>query len=217
MPKSFRSLLLVGEDAPPADCGGADALVCDPSLAPRVQPGIGLFLTLPDEHESTLRSLIRLGPTGIVLTNCHSGADAQRLDVLLSVAEAEEGLTNGTTRILAFTDGLLPPPRSQAGFRGKSQRLHGLVWDWRALAQTLGAVRHQEADGRWTDAFAQARAATLIAAKAAGVCAYDVTPNPVGREFSSQCRAARDDGFDGRATVEPGQLAAINEAFEASA
>lgn len=214
MPKSFHSLLLVDKDAPP-DGGGADAVLCSASLAPRLPPGFGIFLTLPDEDERTLRSLVRLGPTGVVLTNCHAGADVQRLDVLLCVAEAEEGVTQGTTRILAFTDGLLPPPLSEAGFSRKSPRLHGLVWDWRALAQTLGAARHQQADGRWTDAFARARAATLIAAKAAGVCAYDVTPNPVGWDFLSQCQAARADGFDGRATVEHGQIAAINAAFKA--
>lgn len=192
-------------------------MLCSAPLAPRLPPGIDIFLALPDDNERTLRSLIRLGPTGVVLANCHAGADVQRLDVLLSVVEAEEGVTRGTTRILAFTDGLLPPPLSEAGFCRKSQRLHGLVWDWRALALTLAAARHQEADGRWTDAFAQARAATLMAAKTAGVCAYDVTPNPVGRDFPDECDAARADGFDGRATAEVGQVPTINAAFKASA
>lgn len=216
MPLPAHSLLLLGNDTSPEECGDADAVLCGASLSPGLRPGTGIYLTTPDDSEETLRSIVKRRPTGVALTNCHAGADVQRLDVLLSVAEADAGVEPGTTSILAITDGLLPPPLSPAGFVRKSRRLVGLVWDWQTLAQALGAARCQQADGRWTEAFAQARVATLVAAKAAGIAAYEVVPPRAGMDFEVECLAACADGFDGRATADAGQIATINAAFKAS-
>lgn len=217
MPRPLHSLLLLDDDASTVGSADADAILCSASFSTRLQPTDGIFLTIPDDSEATLRSLIGLQPTGVVLTNCHAGADVQRLDMLLSVAEAEENLVPGTTRILAYTDGLLPPPLSHNGFARKSQRLVGLIWDWRTLAQMLGAARYQQADGRWTEAFTLARAATLMAAKAAGIAAYEVVPSRAGIDFEVECRAACADGFDGRATTDTRQIETINATFKAPA
>ena len=96
---------------------------------------------------------------------------------------------------------------------GKSRRLSGVIWDWRTLAAALGATRTFNRAGEWTPAFAYGRAATLLAAKAAGVAAYDVAPPGDGEGFAEDCRDARADGFSGRVALEPTQLAAINAAF----
>ncbi|MBB3974951.1 citrate lyase beta subunit [Rhizobium azooxidifex] len=206
---SLHSLLEWTEDTAAEEIAAADALVC--RAPPLPAPGTCIVLVPADESEATLRAAVRLKPFALALMGCRSGADVQRLDVLLSVAEAIEGVAPGTTRILAWTDGILPAPFDDAGFDGKSARLSGLVWDWRALARLLGASRCRNDDGAWTHAFASARTATLMSAKVAGVPVYEVAEG--GSDFAADCRRARADGFDGRVAVAAGQLAIINQAF----
>lgn len=209
MTVTLNSLLEWTEDTATEEITAADALVC--RTWPPPVPGTRIVLVPADESEGTLRAAVRLRPFALALMDCRSGADVQRLDVLLSVAEAVEGVASGTTRILAWTDGLLPAPFDGAGFRGKSARLSGLVWDWRALARLLGASRCRNDNGAWAHAFASARTATLMSAKVAGVPAYEVAEG--GSDFAADCRRARADGFDGRVAVAAGQLAIINQAF----
>ncbi|PTM94976.1 hypothetical protein [Mycoplana dimorpha] len=196
--------------------GEPDALLCHASTPVLPDIDLPVFLEPANGSEAALRSLMQRAPAGVVLSDCRTGADVQRLDVLLSVAEAEEGIPLGQTRILATTDGLLPLPFSEAAFGRKSRRLAGLVWDWRLLATTLGATRLR-ADGRWTDAFALARATTLLTAKASGIAVYDVSPPLPESDFAADCIGARHDGFDGRMTDNPEQVAAINAAFRTRA
>ncbi len=214
MTGSLHSILAWTPDTVAEEIAAADALFC-PSLLPAPVPGNRTILLPPDESEEALRTVVRLRPTAVALLDCRSGADVQRLDVLLSVAEAEEGLDPGMTAILAWTDGLLPAPYDATGFVGKSARLSGLVWDWRPLARLLGAGRWQDEQGAWTAAFAGARSMTLMAAKAAGVAAYEVAAG--GDHFSAGCRRARADGFDGCVAVEAGQVAIINQAYRSAA
>ncbi|MCV3737523.1 hypothetical protein OCK02_15005 [Rhizobium sp. TRM96647] len=209
MTGSLHSLLEWTDDTSAETIAAADALIC--SAAPPPEPGCRIILVPADESESTLCEVVRLRPFALALMDCRSGADVQRLDVLLSVAEAVKGVEPGTTRILAWTDGLLPAPFDEAGFHGKSARLCGLVWDWRPLARLLGASRCRDDHGCWTPTFAGARAATLMSAKAAGVSAYEVVEG--GSELSADCRHARADGFDGRVATDAGQIAIINRAF----
>lgn len=216
MASLIHSLLSVADRAQARVAEPADALLCDASTPLPPDYDIAVFLRLPDDGEAALRSLVRRAPAGVVLANCRTGADVQRFDVLLSVAEAEEGIPLGQTRILATTDGLLPLPFSEAAFGRKSRRLAGLVWDWRLLATTLGATRLR-ADGRWTDAFALARATTLLTAKASGIAVYDVAPPLPEPDFAADCIGACADGFDGRLTDDPEQVAAINAAFRTRA
>ena len=160
-----------------------------------------------------VRAAVATAPEGIALAHCACGADVQRLDVLLSVAEAEACITPGTLPMIALTDGLLPPPRSEQGFAGKSGRLKALVWDWRGLARLLGARRTQGEDGRWTDAFAQARSAVLMSAKVAGVRAYDSFDAPSPAVLEAKCRESRLDGFAGAMIRQSGDLAAATRGF----
>lgn len=208
----LRSLLIVADATSIPDRCIADAIVGDIALAPTV-PSRQFFAEIPGESEQALRTIIRSKPAGVVLRGCRAGADIQRLDVLLSVAEAEEGVELGTTHIIGMTDGVLPPPNSEAAFKQKSRRLAGLLWDWRLLAKFLGARRSKDADGRWTQAFAEARTATLMCAKAAGIAAYEFASDVA--DLDRVCREARADGFDGRATETPGDIVTINSTFSA--
>ncbi len=175
----------------------------------------GNFLLVESGREklAALRLAIAGGCRGIALVGCRSGADIQRLAVLLDVAEAEEGVADGAVRILGVTDGIMPAPRDTSGFSGKTPRLAGLVWDHHALARCLGAKRHETAPGTWTTPFAAARAAVLLAAGAAGVPAYDSAEPHASGLFSEISQRSRDDGFYGCLAATTAQMAIIEEIY----
>lgn len=210
----LHSILAWTPDTAAEEIAAADAVFCATSPLPASVSGARTIVRPTDESEDVIRALVRLRPLAVALMDCRSGADVQRLDVLLSVAEAEEGLNPGATPILAWTDGMLPRPYDAAGFGGKSPRLSGLVWDWRTLARLLGAERWQDGHGSWTEAFSSARTMTLMAAKAAGVAAYEVAAG--ADSFAAGCEHARADGFDGCVAVDKGQVAIINQAFRSA-
>lgn len=213
MVETLHSLMLVENDAASQIASEADAIICRPTAVKGLAAADRIVLRLKDDDEAALRAVVRRRPLAVTLERWRTGAELQRLDVLLSVAEAEEGIRPGNTRILAWTDGVLPPPFAETGTAAKSRRLSGVIWDWRTLAATLDATRSHNSAGEWTPAFAHARATTLLAAKAVGVAAYDVAPPVDGAAFAENCRDARADGFSGRLALEPAQLAAINAAF----
>ncbi len=167
----------------------------------------------PDASLEMLRQAFAGGATGIALTGCRAGADIQRLAVLLSVAEAEENLVEGSTPILAITDGILPAPVSPQGFSGKTTRLAGLVWDQRGLVKTLAVEPTRTESDEWPPAFAAARAAVLLTAAAAGIPAYDSASDLLGELFATDCERSRDDGFFGRLASEPAQMAIIQTVY----
>lgn len=159
-----------------------------------------------------LRHILASGVTSLILAKCRTGAELQHLATLLSVAEAEEGHPEGSTSILALTDGILPAPLSPQRLAGKSGRLAGLVWDQRVLEETLNARPHTQT-GVWTTAFAAARAAVLLMAAAAGVPAYDSVLELSGDLFKASCQQSRDDGFHGRLAESEAQAAAIETIY----
>lgn len=225
----MRSLLLVpGDRARDLDAGlasGADALILDLAVGPQARPiaagwlaGLGdgprplLYVRVhalaSGATDSDLDAVMPAGPHGVVLPGAVGAADVQRLGVKLGLREAEHGLVDGATRILAVAADSARGLLAIGSVPGASPRLSGIAWDAGALAGDLGIGHARDEAGRWTAPFVQARAMTLIAAAAAGVPAMD-GPGP-GRD---DCAAARCDGFAGRIVVDPRQVAAINAAF----
>lgn len=165
-------------------------------------------VTAGKEEVPALRQALDDGFGTIALSGCRTAADLQRLAVLLSVAEAESDRPDGSTPILAVTDGILSPPLS-------SPRLVGLVWDADLLAATLGATPRRTAEGEWTGAFAAARAAVLLSAAAVGLPACDTASPLEGEAFAADCRRSRDDGFCGRLADDPRQAETIESIYGA--
>lgn len=162
-----------------------------------------------DSDVATLQKALTAGAAMIALAGCRTGAALQRLATLLSVAEAEVGRPEGSTRILAFTDGILPAPAARESLAGKSKRLAGLVWDQTALAATLGATRARTEAGDWTSAFATARAATLLTAAVAGVPAYDSAADLEEHTLAWALKRSRAEGFFGHVVASRPQTEAI--------
>lgn len=225
----MRSLLLVsGDSVPELDAGlaaGADALILDLTVGPQAReiaagwmaglPRAPRPLLLVRVHDlasgltdADLDAVMPAGPHGIVLPGAVGATDVQRLGVKLGVREAEHGLSDGATRILAVAGsarGLL----AIGTLPGASPRLVGIAWDASALAADLRVASARDETGHWTTPLVQARAMTLFAAAAAGVPAID-TAFPGSDE---DCMAARRDGFASKIALDPRHVAAINAAF----
>ncbi|MFK0272418.1 aldolase [Ensifer sp. NPDC090286] len=128
-------------------------------------------------HEDELNRLLGGGIEGAVLIGCRGRADIQRLDMMLRVAEARNGLPAGRTRIYAeygaSPEGLLSPHT----LAGCSQRLEGLIFNGSALAKAVGCKEPASAPHQGVAApILVGRANVVLRAHEAGVRAYEVLP-----------------------------------------
>jgi citrate lyase subunit beta/citryl-CoA lyase len=183
------------------------------ALSGEPSPSAGVVTCSADADLRSLKAAIGANAAGILVTGCRSGAQLERLSVLLSVAEAEADQPEGSTAIIAATDGILPSFPTRPRLTDGTGRLAALVWDQSALLETLGATRTHSGDGEWTGAFAAARAAVLLAAHGAGVPAYDAPTELVGEDFAQHCRRSHGDGFFGRLARDEAQIAIIDEIY----
>ncbi|MBZ9738410.1 MULTISPECIES: HpcH/HpaI aldolase/citrate lyase family protein [unclassified Mesorhizobium] len=169
--------------------------------------------------DDDLAALIPASPDGIMLPKSNSGQDVQQLAAKLRVREAENGLPDGSIRILPI---ITETPRgvlAAASYAGASARLAGLTWGAEDLSAAIGARAARDEHGRYTDVFRLARAMTILAAGAAEVAAID-TVFPNFRDmasFSAECAEAERDGFTGKMAIHPDQVPVINAAFTPSA
>jgi citrate lyase subunit beta/citryl-CoA lyase len=203
----MRALLIVPPDRAAfaeALTSGADMVVADAAIA---RPGCAaLYVRLPPLDDplffETLKAAAALRPQGVAMA-ANGGAEVQRLGARLAVEEAALGLEEGALRVLAFATESPEAIFGLASYRGASARLAGLVWSVSPLDAAMGATR---ACG---GPFRLARDMTLLAAKAAGVLAFDAASAGDEAGLREEAAAARADGFDGKVAVDAGQVAAI--------
>lgn len=168
--------------------------------------------------DDDLAAVMPVAPHGIMLPKAQGGADVAQLSTQLRVAEAEAGLEDGVTRILPIITETAAALLAAGTYAGASQRLSALTWGAEDLSADIGARETRDADGRYTDVFRLARAATILAANAAQVAAIDtVFPNFRDMDaFRAECIEAERDGFTGRMAIHPAQVPVINEVFTPS-
>jgi len=164
--------------------------------------------------DDDLAVLMRAAPDGIMLPKSNSGADVTHLSAKLRVHEAENGLADGSTRIIPLITETAAGVLSAATY-GLEPRLAGVTWGAEDLSAAIGARAARDADGRYTDVFRLARALTILAASAADTAAIDtVFPNFRDLDaFRNECLEAERDGFIGKMAIHPAQVAVINEVF----
>ena len=107
---------------PPPSSPRRVQLAIRPRLYVRVNP-FASGLTAAD-----LDAVMPAAPDGVVLPKCLGGADVQRLGASLAVREAEHGLADGSTRIIAIATESARALFGFASYRGASGRLEGLAW-----------------------------------------------------------------------------------------
>lgn len=154
-------------------------------------------------------------PDGILLPKSQGGIDVQHLAAKLAVREAENGLKDGSTKIMCVATETASAIFGLASYRGASRRLSALTWGAEDLSADLGAETNRLADGTHADPYRLARSMTLLAAVSAGVQPVD-TVYPNFRDeagFRAECEGARRDGFTGKMAIHPAQVPIINEIF----
>lgn len=163
-----------------------------------------------------LAAAMQGAPDGIVLPRA-SGPDAVR-QLAAELYELEQvcRIPSGTTQILPIVgetaqSAMTLPSWLDAAF----PRLHGLAWNAMSVAAATGASRARDARGTWSDTCRFVRAQLLLAAHARGLAVIESAPAEGDDEKSVKAAAdrAKADGFTGMLALQPGHLAAINEAF----
>jgi citrate lyase subunit beta/citryl-CoA lyase len=169
--------------------------------------------------EADLDAIMAAAPDGIVLPKCRDGADVQRLAARLAVAEAEHGLADGATRILAIATETARALFGFASYRGASARLAGLSWGAEDLSADLGAETNRLPGGAYAGPYVLARTLTLIGAVAAEVAPIDAvfTNFRDAEGLAAEAEAARRDGFVAKMAIHPAQVPIINAVFTPSA
>ncbi len=135
----------------------------------------------------------------VILFETESGADIQRLDVLLRIQEIRNERSPREIKIIA-----LPGPEgilSAASFLHCSERLAGLA---------------RQSDPHPGSDRARLAAATLaLVASAGSLMAIDSESHAQDETtLRSECRVARENGFRGKLTRHPWQLTIINQSFQ---
>lgn len=173
---------------------------------------------LSGEIDSDLRGLMAARPDGIMLPKCTSFGDVEHLSTKLRVHEAENGLPDGSTKIIPLITETGASVLAAGSYRPQ-RRLAGLTWGAEDLSAAIGARTARDEAGAYTDVFRLARALTLLAASAAEVPAIDtVFPNFRDESaFRAGCLAAERDGFVAKMAIHPAQVPIINEVFTPSA
>lgn len=154
-------------------------------------------------------------PDGIMLPKACGGIDVQHLAAKLAVREAESGLPDGGTVILAIATETARALFQMSTYRGASHRLAGLAWGAEDLSADLGAISAVDEDGAPTGPYQMARTLTLLAAAAAEVAAIDAVHTNYRDEagLSRRCAEASRDGFAAKMAIHPAQVPVINAAF----
>ncbi|UVK52576.1 CoA ester lyase [Mesorhizobium sp. AR02] len=242
----MRSLLFVpGDSERKLEKGfgaGADVVIVDleDSVAPqnkaaaraiaarfviehRTQTSSAIYVRVNDLStgltDDDLAALVPAKPDGIMLPKSNSGQDVQQLSAKLRVREAENGLADGSIKILPIITETPAGVLAAATYAGASKRLAGLTWGAEDLSAAIGARAARDEHGRYTDVFRHARLMTILAAGAAEVAAID-TVFPNFRDmagFAAECTEAERDGFTGKMAIHPDQVPVINAAFTPSA
>jgi citrate lyase subunit beta/citryl-CoA lyase len=161
--------------------------------------------------DGDLDAVMAEAPFGIILPEAVGGRDIQHLGAKLAVREAENGLADGATRILALTADSPAAIFELGSLARATRRLIGVGRDEARLASAMGLATNP-AEGR-PEPLRIARGLALFAAAAAGAPAFDSAEPGEGEAFAGHCAQAARDGFAGKFALTPDQVRAINLAF----
>lgn len=208
-----RSWLEVGDDLAAAAEAAERVVVAPSRLAESatlpVPDRLRCFLRLEAKDADSLAEQARLavetGLGGVILPGPCRGADVQRLDVMLSAAEAVAGRAVGEMRIVALATDHPAGVLALDSFSGKSPRLLALGGAGRRLAAALSL------EDPAAEPIRQARGLLVLAAAAAGVAA--LADSQSGPDFEAACHRDRADGFSGKIATTADEAAVINAVF----
>jgi citrate lyase subunit beta/citryl-CoA lyase len=243
----LRSLLFVPGDSPKKlDKGmasGADALIVDledsisaankeearkvtfaflkSARAAKARPRLLVRVNAIDTGliDGDLDAVMAAAPDAIMLPKAEGGASVIHLDAKLAVREAEYGLPDNSTKIVALATETATAMFLVGTFRNASPRLTGLTWGAEDLSADLGAQANRDKDGNFLDPYRLARSLCLAGAASAAVQPIDTVyvdfRNDAG--LRRETEDARRDGFTAKMAIHPAQVAIINDVFTPTA
>ena len=166
------------------------------------------------DADADLDAVMAGAPDAILLPGSVGAQSVQQLSAKLAVREAQLGLADGATRIVATVD------RAQSlfnmgSYRGSSARLWAIAWSAESLRAEIGAETDRDRLGDLLAPYRLARELTLFAATSARVAAIDgVFPDIRDLQgLRAEALVARRDGFAGKLAVDAAQAAVINDVF----
>jgi citrate lyase subunit beta / citryl-CoA lyase len=162
-----------------------------------------------------LDAVMPAAPDGIMLPKSQSGDDVSLLSAKLAVREAENGLHDGQTRIIAIATETARSLFHMGSYTDISERLSGLTWGAEDLSADLGAETAHLDGGRYTDPYRLARSLCLFAANAAEAAPIDTVYTSF-RDLDglrAESEASRRDGFTAKMAIHPAQVPVINAVF----
>ncbi|MEO1200320.1 MAG: CoA ester lyase [Pseudomonadota bacterium] len=194
----------------------AEFLVSRPETGPKVYVRVNAFDS--GLAEADLAVFSGACPDCVVLPKCRSGADVQKLDALLRVAEAEAGIVDGRTAILPIATETADAVFQLGTYSDAGPRLIGLSWGAEDLSADIAALANRDETGRMTEPFRLVRSLCLFGAVAAGTAPIDTVYVDFRNEegLIREVEEAARDGFLGKLAIHPAQVAPINQAFTPS-
>jgi citrate lyase subunit beta/citryl-CoA lyase len=203
----------------PATRAGARAAAAQFLKAVRRKPGGPVLIARANaldsgETDADLDAVMPGAPDAILLSGSLGAPSVQQLSVKLAVREAELGLSDGVTRIIAVSD-TAQSLFHMGTYRGSSARLIGVAWSAEALRADIGAESAYDRPGDYAGPYRLARDLTLLAATSAGVAAIDAVFRDLrdAEGLRGEALAARRDGFTGKMAIDPAQVGVINDVF----
>jgi citrate lyase subunit beta / citryl-CoA lyase len=161
-----------------------------------------------------IAAIMSAKPGGIMLPKVYGRPDVERLDQLLSEAEALHDIPVGSTPVI-----VLITETAEAMFHTGSYkdapRLAAVTWGAEDLADALGASSNTNADGSYSFTYELARSLTLLGAATAAVPAIETVYTDFRDSDGLKIRAekVRREGFRGMLAIHPAQVEIINSAF----
>lgn len=163
----------------------------------------------PQFHED-LQAILPARPDAIVVPKVNGPAEVQLVDELISTAEALHQIPPGSIRLLAIIEtarGLV----QAFDIASASPRLDGLILGHADLAMTLGIQERMALEG----VIRYARHHVVIAARAAGREAYDITFLQIA-DLDGLRREALEGlhmGYAGKLLIHPSHIQPVNEVY----
>ncbi len=153
-------------------------------------------------------------PAAVMLPKCTGAADLLVLDHHLEALEAAAGLPVGAIGVLPIVTETAAAVLALGTCPQAAGRVLAFCFGAEDLSADLG-IDPRRPDGSYPPPVAQARAALLVMAAAAGRPAID-TPWPDPRDPAGLARETAEaaaDGFAGKLCIHPDQIAPVNAAF----
>jgi citrate lyase subunit beta/citryl-CoA lyase len=188
-------------------------------------PGIarpGVVVRVNPRHTpwylADLAAVVPGRPAAVMLPKCAGAEDLRALDHHLEALETAAGLEVGGIGVLPIVTESAAAVLALATCPAAARRVLAFCFGAEDLSADLG-IDPRRPDGSYPPPVAQARAAVLLMAAAAGLPAID-TPWPNPRDPAGLAREAAEaaaDGFAGKLCIHPDQIAPVNAAFSPSA